>query len=163
MIVQCTKDELVKVIDYARSGQLVYLRIEKKDDVLIMDYKLISSIKNESVLARIEYLIKTSLKTTFDLISNLGKLNNILNANITPISYSLTYDCDVNSNVPLYSLSSALPTVVLQQNEEPVKEIEWDKVFADKLNEIVPGLYSKKSSKKYAPITYSELIEVLRN
>ena len=106
MVIKCSKDELAKVIDYARNSKLVYLKIEKKDDILIMDYKLIDNIKKESVLLKAEHMLKTSLKTTFDLIGQLERLYNVINVDITPISYTLTYDCTVNSNIPLYSLSS---------------------------------------------------------
>ncbi len=162
MVVKCSKDELAKVIDYARNSKLVYLKIEKKDDILIMDYKLIDNIKKESVLLKTEHMLKTSLKTTFDLIGQLEKLHHVINVDITPISYTLTYDCTVNSNIPLYSLSSALPNSIVIQPKKEV-EIDWDNMFADKLDQEVPGLYSKKAAKKYAPVTYRELVEILRN
>lgn len=163
MIVQCSVEEVTKVIDYARSGKLIYLKVEKKDDFLIMDYSLIDSVTNESDLEKIKVIQKNSIKTTFDLINKLTQLNDIIVRDIKPHSYTLTYECKTNSNAPIYSHSSILPNGVFDVQTRQSINIDWDNVFTDKLEEIVPGLYSKKSSKKYAPVTYKELIEILRN
>lgn len=163
MIVQCSIEEVTKVIDYARSGKLVYLKIEKKDDFLIMDYLLLDEIHNESDIERIKNVQRASIKTIFDLINKLTQLNDIIVKDIKPQSYSLTYECKGNSNAPIYSYSSILPNGVFDVQTRQTINVDWDNIFADKLNENVPGLYSKKSSKKYIPVTYKSLIEILRN
>jgi hypothetical protein len=56
-----------------------------------------------------------------------------------------------------------LPNGVFDVQTRQAINVDWDNIFADKLNENVPGLYSKKSSKKYIPVTYKSLIEILRN
>lgn len=163
MIVQCSTEEVTKVIDYARQSKLVYLKVEKQDDTLIMDYSLIDSIKDPIVLEKIEYVLKNSIKTTFDLINKLNQLNDIIVRDIKPISYTLYYECREDHNAPTYSCSNILPNGAFDvQSKQPVS-IDWDNVFTDKLEEKVPGLYSKRSAKKYIPVTYRELIEILRN
>jgi hypothetical protein len=163
MIVQCSVEEVTKVIDYARSGKLVYLKVEKKDDFLIMNYSLIDEVHNESDIERIKNVQKTSIKTTFDLINKLTQLNDIIVKDIKPQSYTLTYECKANANAPIYSHSSILPNGVFDVQTRQAINVDWDNVFTGKLEEIVPGLYSKRSSKKYVPVTYKELIEILRN
>ena len=163
MVVQCSVEEVTKVIDYARKGDLAYLKIEKKDDILIMNYSLISDIKDESERLRVENVSKDSIKTTFDLINKLMQLNDIIVKDIQPRVYKLSYECKSNSNTPLYSFSSILPNGVFDVQTRQAINVDWDNVFTDKLNETVPGLYIKRSAKKYSPVTYKELIDIIRN
>lgn len=160
MIVQCTVENVTQLIKYARLKQLVYLRIEKGTTGLVMDYSLLKDINDEQEMYRIETIMKDSIKTLFDLIGKLNQLSDILLRNIEPISYQLIYDCMGNSNIPIFSFSSMLPNGIY---DLPVKtvNVDWDTVFADKLNEEIPDLYVKKSSKKYALVTYGELVKIL--
>jgi hypothetical protein len=162
MVCECSIETVVKLIDYARKGDLIYLKIEKNNDILIMDYSLINEIKNESDFERIKKVQRNSLKTTFDLINKLNQLNNIIIKDIKPKSYSLTYQCLTNSNMPIYSFASILPNGTMDLQTRQSINIDWDNVFTDVLDEKVPKLYIKKSAKKYVPITYKELITILR-
>lgn len=162
MIVQCTVENVAQLTEYARSKQLVYLRIEKGTNGLLMDYSLLKDITDESEQYRVENIMKDSIRTLFDLITKLNQLSDILVHNIEPLSYQLVYDCLINSNVPTFSFSSMLPNSALCLSEEkPTVNVDWKTVFADKLDEEVPDLYVKKTSKKYALVTYRELVEIL--
>lgn len=161
MIVQCTIENVTQLIEYARLKQIAYLRVEKGTDGLIMDYSLLSDIKNESESFRAENVIKNSIKTLFDLINKLNQLSDIIERNIDPISYQLVYDCLGNSNIPTFSFSSMLPNGIFDLPVQKVINIDWETVFKDKATEEVPGLYVKKTPKKYVPITYGELAKML--
>lgn len=161
MIVQCTAENVAQLVDYARAKQLVYLRIEKGTDGLVMDYSLLKDVASESDQHRAECIMKDSIRTLFDLIGKLNQLSDILVRGIEPISYQLLYDCLANSNIPLFSFSSMLPNGALALPEEKPVNVDWKTVFANKLNEEVPDLYVKKTSKKYALVTYKELAEIL--
>jgi hypothetical protein len=162
MVVQCSVEEVTKVINYARKSKLYYLLIEKKDNILIMDYRLIDDIKKEDDKDRIQYVLDRSIKTTFDVINKLTQLNNILSNDIQPTIYSLCYECSVNSNAPTFSSSIVVPSEATKQDSKEVN-IDWDEVFADKLDDNINGLYVKKSAKKYVQATYKDLVDVLRN
>ncbi len=161
MIVQCTTENVTQLIDYARLKQLVYLRIEKGNSGLVMDYSLLKDIQDEDDAYRIETIMKDSIKTLFDLIGKLNQLSDILVRNIEPISYQLIYDCMGNSNVSTFSFSSMLPNGIFDLPAQKTVNVDWKTVFADKLNEEVPDLYIKKTSKKYALVTYGELAKML--
>lgn len=162
MIVQCTVENVAQLTEYARSKQLVYLRIEKGTNGLLMDYSLLKNITDESEQYRAENVMKDSIRTLFDLITKLNQLSDILVRNIEPISYQLIYDCLANSNIPTFSFSSMLPNGALCLPEEKTSvNVDWKSVFADKLDEEVSELYVKKTSKKYIPVTYRELVAIL--
>ena len=161
MIVQCTVENVKQVTEYARTRQLIYLKVEKNQSDIIMDYSLIKDINDESEIERIKSIIKDSIRTSFDLINKLNQLSNILSHNVQPMSYQLVYDCTVNGNTPMFDYSSMLPVPEEVLDIQETINIDWNTVFKDKLDETIPDLYIKKSPKKYSLVTYRELIKIL--
>lgn len=171
MIVKCTEESVGKVISYCEKGELCFVNIEKDRDEFAMQYDLIGEVakkeaKPEEFVSKCNSTIKRSLIVTRDLIKQLTQFKKALelDKDMTKVSFRLKYDCSLvgKNNLPTLSYGSSYPTNFFDSKSN-VKQIvvNWEQVFSDRLNDYIPDLFVKKSSKKYAPATFKELVDIL--
>jgi hypothetical protein len=171
MIVKCTEESVGKVISYCEKGERCFVNIEKDGDEFAMQYDLISEIakkeaKPEEFVSKCNSTIKRSLIVTRDLIKQLTQFKKALglDKDMTKVAFRLKYDCSLvgKNNLPTLSYGSSYPTNFFNSKSD-VKQIvvNWEQVFSDRLNDYIPDLFVKKSSKKYAPATFKELVDIL--
>ena len=167
MVTECTVESLNEVLDCLRKNKVYYLKIEKINNSLLMNYSLVDDL-NKDLQESISNRLNNSIKITFDIIDKVSTLKKIIaKFNISDIiGYSLKYECKPEGDNPTVSFSSMFSNSITNDSldvkeDEPV-HINWDNVFSDKLDNVIPGLYSKKSAKKYVPITYKELVEIIK-
>lgn len=162
MIDKCTSENLLNIINYAKDRKLVYFRVEKHEQDFLMEYNTLNDIDEIQNRIIAENVIKNSLRTTFALIERLEQLKTLVDNDIIPSLYTLKYDVTQSTKYPIFNVNTVMPEGYSNiKNKKKKVEIDWNSVFEDKLNEIVPSIYSKKSAKKYIPITYKELIDII--
>lgn len=159
MIVNCTPDVVNDLIDNMRRKNIAYLKISKVKDDIVADYLLLEDIKgNDSIVDT----ITDSINYVVESMNQLKTLKKALSNNVNIPSYSLTFDA--TQGKVFYSHSISFPKGAFDKNiEKEPATIEWsllDTMFDS--DEEVPGVYTKKSSKKYQQITYRELKDILK-
>ena len=162
MIADCNSTNIAKIIDYVKAKQIAFLSIKSIQGDLIMDYTLIDQVssdtaKNEEVAKR----VRNSLQKSLFVIKKLQYLQLLLNNNVKP-TFNLLFDCTID--IPTHSYSCILPAYVdvsKLYNAKEEDKVNWNNVFNDRLDKYVPDLFTKRSSKKYIPVTYRELREIL--
>ena len=163
MITECTTVSVNNLIDCCHNKTLVYLNIKKGIKSFIADYDTLDHITNAELKNKYKKKLDDSIQGLLDVITQLNILKLALgnNVKINDFSFSLKFDIRVEYKQYLLSYSSVLPPSISVTNKKPVV-IDWNEVFIDKLGETVPNLFTKKTSKKYVPITYGDLIEILK-
>lgn len=166
MVAQCTETGLQTVINLCKNKELFRIKIERSNDMLIMDYETKNDCDEESRNA-ISEILNNNTSLIITVTNELSKIKDILSIKELPSSYKMIFDChNCRAGRPEYAISSSIPNAILSKieqiregNEEVV--IDWEKVFKDKMDNKVPGLFSKKAAKKYMPVTYRELANIL--
>ncbi len=177
MIVKCDIESIDNIIKNIRESKLTNVRIVRDEiDGLMAFYNLLCDDEYIYEKERILNIMKNSIQVTFDVLSELNNLKKAMINNVEPLSYELEYDCTVNKNVALHTFSATFPAnyknIVANETEginsfketkeKPPVSLSLKEMFADKLDKQVPFLYTKKPSKKYNPVTYRELVELLK-
>ena len=156
MIVECTEEIIIQVLDYCRMGHLAYLNIDKTDDKLVMDYILRDHLESKETIDNVDNARKKSLHMIVQLMEELKDLQSKLEQKVEIINYNLLYDC-TTENVKF-------KTNKLFANVPKTKTtVDFNELFEDKLDKKIPSLFTKVSAKKYVQITYKDLIDILKS
>ena len=164
MIIECKPSNIDEILSECRKDNLAYLDIVRKNDIgLIISYKLVSDF-DENDQKLMKKLIKNSINYTINLIGKLNQLRNMLINNVKIYSFKLLFDatCAIEGSNKIkfdHSYSCTKESI-----DKANKNNIWKEVLDQKLvdNTNVPGIYKKISSKKYIPVTYSELVQAMK-
>lgn len=164
MLTVCTVETMEELIELCQQRKITYIKIQKFDGKFNMEYNTINDLSFKDHTEEYDNKLKNCMKEISDLITQLRTLRNVIdNDKVKDVSFSLKFDITLNRSSML-SFFSIIPPGAAQfhiKKKEPVK-IDWDEIFADRLNEVIPELFMKKSAKKYSNATYKDLIEVLK-
>ena len=156
MIVQCTEEIIIQVLDYCRMGNLAYLNIDKTDDKLVMDYILRDHLESKEKIDNVDNARKKSLHMIVQLMEELKDLQSKLEQKVEIIDYNLLYDCTTeNVKFKTHKMFANVP--------KAKTTVDFNELFEDKLDKKIPGLFTKVSAKKYVQITYKDLIDILKS
>ena len=156
MIVQCTEEIIIQVLDYCRMGNLAYLNIDKTDDKLVMDYILRDHLESKETIDNVDNARKKSLHMIVQLMEELKDLQSKLEQKVEIINYNLLYDCTTeNVKFKTNTLFANVP--------KTTTTVDFNELFEDKLDKKIPSLFTKVSAKKYVQITYKDLIDILKS
>ena len=156
MIVECTEEIIIQVLDYCRMGHLAYLNIDKTDDKLVMDYILRDHLESKETIDNVDNARKKSLHMIVQLMEELKDLQSKLEQKVEIINYNLLYDCTTeNVKFKTNNLFANVP--------KTKTTVDFNELFEDKLDKKIPGLFTKASAKKYVQITYKDLIDILKS
>ena len=168
MIVQCTVENVNEIIEYCQQKRLIYLYIQKSGDKFVMDHSLADNVHNEKDKARYISNLEESLVGISNLIDHLNDFKSMLEKtdDFQGISYKIKFDVRGNgSNGKKYILNfdKMAPSRICGSKKPEKIDIDFDKLFTDKLDKVIPNFFIKKTPKKYVPATYKDLCDVLKN
>lgn len=168
MVTQCTESSLQTVITKFSNKEVFRIKIEKNEDQLFIDYDTKADCSDDKKKKEISDMLNDCTGLIIKVVNDLIKLKDILSIGESPTEYKMLFDCyNDRAGRPDYSISFVIPNVILnkldslKEDKEEEIIIDWNKVFKDKLDVKVPGLFSKKSSKKYMQVTYRDLANIL--
>lgn len=161
MIAECTVDNIKMLISKALRQEIIYLSINLINNELVINYNLLDEIEKEENRDKIIDNLRKNVSFSRDLIDKLSFLNKLVSNNTLPIKYELVFSCSHKEDKPKITYNAMYPSNVSIDNSKKIP-INWDTVFKDRLNENIPGVFHKRSAKKYLPLSYGELVEILK-
>ena len=163
MLTVCTVETMNEIIKLCQQRKIGYIKIQKFNNEFNMEYNTIEDLFKDEY-EKYDIKLRNCMKEVSDLIHQLNILRNVIdNDKAKDVSFSLTFNVELDKR-DMLSFFSMIPPGASQfhiKKKEPIN-IDWDEIFADKLNEVIPELFMKRSAKKYSNVTYRDLVELLK-
>ena len=166
MIINCNAKDISDIIDDVRKGKVAYIKIfQGRDGGYICDHKLVNDLTEEDAIEAKKKLSAKPIKI-INLMTDLKKISNILLDNIKVVQLSLLFDSISDSKQIIYNFScitgGSSKDIFEKKKEYKMSDaIDILKSLNIESSSPIPGIYKKVSNKKYTPVQYGELIDII--
>jgi len=158
MIAKANLENIDKVVQYSEQQSLASFKLIRNNGEFHMEYKTCEDFEKQTDKDRIRKNIDESVEKSLTFNRRLKYFRKLIEENSEIIGCDLSIDYTGEKTTSTYSMATA--------GKAPSKDVNLQDIlrnaFANKLDNTVPGLYVKRSSKKYSLVTYRELIDILK-